>query len=313
MEMNVGDEFPTTWILQSISAQAAPLIKLHMPTCPDSDFPLQEIANFAYELGRFNLPSFIVFNPLSDGHEIYPSDYVLLFRYARIIFRSHAPMAAFVWHGYSNTATPESPFYPGHDVVDWVSLALLAPQTAGGFDADIPSQLKPFHYSFQQYKPIIALPLGVGHFSRRDYVYRVPQAATELTRVFEALRDTFPRLRMIVYANNGISTPQGDDFSLTREVGLIAAYTSVVADDHFISRLTAGGAENPQWMRSHLHGYYYEGQVFVDREIFEVRQLRTLPTDTKEINDRTYISIAGLDWMKIATDHTRRVIFMHFP
>jgi len=314
MEMQIGDEFPTTWILQALSAQVAPLIILHMPDDLDNDFPLAEIASFAYELGRYNLPAFIVFNPLAPGHEIYPEDYVLLFRYSRIIFRSHAPMAAFVWHGYNNTANAESPFYPGHDVVDWVSLALLAPQTAEGFEADILAQLKPFHQSFQQYKPIIALPLGIGHFSRRDYVYRIPQAAAEITRVFEAIRDSFPRVRMIVYANNGISTYKGDDFSLTRQADLMAAYASIVTDDHFITRLTAGGStDNPQWMRATLHGYYYEGQVFIDQEIFEARQLRTLPTTTKEINDRTYISISAIDWMKIATDHTRRVIYMHFP
>ena len=307
-EMVVGDEFPTTWILQSIASQAAPLIVLRLSGSSDDDFPLAELAMFAYELGNFNFPAFIVFNPHIAGLDINAEDYVLLFRYARIIFRTYAPMAAFVWHGYDNLATTESPFYPGHDVVDWVSLEILAPQGSEGFKSDIPEELMPFYLSFQRYKPIILLPVGVSHFSRRDYVYRVPEAAAEIVRVYEALRSQFPRVRLVVYRDHGSTTPQGDDFSLTREESLISAYRYAITDSHFISRLGPGAMEGPIWMRSVHHGYYYEGQILIDREVLTARRHRPIPTVTTEINGRTFVDIEAVRGLEIEADHAKQII-----
>jgi len=310
MEMCIIDDFPSTWILHSIAAQAVPLIILHLPNDDEGDFPLAELANFAYELGNFNLPAFIVFNPLPSAPGTNSDDYVLLFRYARIIFRTYAPLATFVWHGYSNTVTADSPFYPGHDVVDWVSLEALAPQGADGFIVDIPSYIKPFYLSFQQHKPIILLPLGVGHFSRRDYVYRVPQAAAEVTRIYNALRDSFPRVRLVIYGNHNTSTPYWDDFSLTREDALLRAYNEAISDEYFLSRLIPGDFDGLLYMRSPLHGYYYQGNVFIDHGILEARAHRPIPAPTKEVGGRMYVNINEINWMKVATDHTRRVVYI---
>jgi len=310
MEMMLGDEFPATWILQSIAAQAAPLIVLRLPDTAADDFPLTELTMFAHELGRYNLPSFIVFNPLPPGPGMSPEDYVLLFRYARIIFRTYAPMAAFVWHSNNNQSTPESPFYPGHDAVDWVSISITAPQGPEGFINDIPAQLAPFYVNFQEYKPIMLLPIGISHFSRRDYVYRVPEAAAEIMRVYEAIRNGFPRVRLIVYANHGITTPQGDDFSITREQGTIDAYRNAIADSHFLSMLEPGGEEGPVWMLSAYQGYYYSGQIFVDREMLTARQQRIPSTAFSTINGRSHVEIGAIPGLMFEVDYARRVIWL---
>ena len=310
MEMMLGDEFPAIWILQSIAAQATPLIVLRLPDTITEDFPLAEITLFAHELGRYNLPAFVVFNPLPPGPDMHPEDYVLLFRYARIIFRTYAPMVAMVWHGGDTMATPSSPFYPGHDMVDWVSVSLTAPQGPDGFIYDIPAQLVPFYVSFQQYKPIMILPIGVSHFSHRDFVYRVPQAAAEIIRVYEAIRNGFPRVRLVVYANHGLTTHQRDDFSITREEGTIEAYQDAIADSHFLSRLVTNAEEGPMWMLSLQHGYYHEGQVFIDRELLPAGHGRIPPAAISEINGRSYVEIGVVSGLKIEVDHARRVIFI---
>ena len=306
----IGDEFPTTWILQCIAAQAAPLIVLRLSSQQEDAFPLAELAAFAFELGNFNIPAFIVFNPLTLDTEMYPEDYVLLYRYARIIFRSHAPMSAFVWHSYDNEATAESLFYPGHDAVDWVSLGILAPQGADGFLVDIPTYLTPFYLNWQYHKPIMLLPVGVGHFSRRDYVYRVPQAAVEITRVYEILRNNFPRLGLVVYRDHGSTTPQGDDFSLTHETKLIHAYRDAIGDDHFISRVTSASEDGFAWKLSLFNGYYKDGEIYIDREVLTARGHNPIPSTTTTINERPHINVDAISGLKIAADHTRRIIYI---
>ena len=309
LDFTLGDEFPTTWILQSIAAQAAPLIILRIP-CSD-DFPLVELAVFAHELGSYNLPAFIVFNPLPPQSDTRPEDYVLLFRFARTMFRSYAPMAVFVWHGVDNEATPDCAFYPGHDVVDWVSIEMLAPQNAEGFIVDIPAFLMPFYLNFQQYKPVILLPIGISHFSRRDYVYRVPEAVAEIARVYASLRDSFPRVRMIVYGDHGITTPQGDDFSITKDLNTIRAYRDAISDSHFISRLESGGIEGPIWMRSAFHGYYYENEILIDREILTSIN-HPVPSATTQVNERIYVNIDSVNRIQTQVDHARQVIYLEF-
>jgi len=312
IDMTIGDEFPTTWILQAIAAQTTPLIILRMPEDAEDDFPLAELASLAYELGNYNLPMFVVFNPLTTTPAMSSEDYVLLFRYVRIIFRTYAPGLAFVWHTNDNTSTTESPFYPGHDVVDWVGLQALAAQGPEGFYADIIETLTPFYLSFQRYKPIMLLPMGIGHFSRRDYVYRVPEAAAEITRVYETIRDSFPRVRLIVYGNHGNTTAQGDDFSLTREERIIYAYQEATADSHFLSRLEQGGTDGPLWMRGAYSGYYYQGQIFVDRELL-IAKYHQLPAQATEISGRAHININDVNGLIIEADHTRQVIYIKLP
>jgi len=309
LELSLGDDFPTTWMLQSIAAQATPLIILRLPEDCEDDFPLVELAALAYELGNLNLPMFIVFNPVSSGGSLSPEDYVLLFRYARIMFRTYTPMAAFVWHTSDNMATPGSPFYPGHDVVDWVGLPLLAPQGPEGFYTDITAQLMPFYLSFQQYKPIMLLPIGVGHFSRRDYVYRVPEAVAEITRIYEAMQTSFPRVRLVVYGDHGNTTAQGDDFSLTREDRIIEAYSEAISSSHFLSRVEPGRTDGPLWMRSAFHGYYYDGEIYIDRELL-IAKYHQLPAASKEINERMHININELTSLAIEADHARQVIYI---
>jgi len=115
---------------------------------------------------------------------------------------------------------------------------------------------------------------------------------------------------MVVYANHGATTPQRDDFSATREKGTIYAYRGVIADGHFLSRLEPGGDEGPIWMLSDFHGYYHEGQVFIDREILMARQQRVPPTQVTEINGRAYVEIGRVNGLEIEVDHARQVIWL---
>jgi hypothetical protein len=164
-EMYLCGEIPLTWLLHCIASLSTPMLIIHPPIYPDDELPVEQIVDIAQRLGSFNLPMFITFFP---EHDFPAAEFTTIFRIARNAFITHAPQIAFVWVAPSYTATPQTPFYPSHNIVDWVALPLMACWTAENGFTDVISQLEVFYNSFSNYKPIMILPLGVSHFTRGD-------------------------------------------------------------------------------------------------------------------------------------------------
>ncbi|MCL1786579.1 MAG: hypothetical protein FWG38_01220 [Defluviitaleaceae bacterium] len=312
-EMHLGESIPTTWILQCIAAQAAPLFIIHPPkeALPHED----AIADLAYKLGTFNLPMFVAFFPGFHGvsqanHGITAQEYTIAFRYARALFLHYAPHIAFVWVAPNAEATAGSPFFPGHDAVDWVGVPLFAKRDDSGFAGDILAKFAPFYQHFQAYHPIMVLPLGVSHFSRVDHAYHIQDAAMEIARVYQGLA-AFPRLGLVVYADAfGLSPANPDDFGIFIEVDLLRAYAQAIAGGHFISALEKDAPQQALWRRSAFAGYYWEGRMFIDAETLSAELSMPVPRSTIAIEDRLFVEGAQVAGARISFCETRRAILV---
>jgi len=320
-EMRVDEEVPVTWILQCIAALATPLIVLHPPQINDADeADLEEIeeisetlARLAQSLGAFNLPMFVVFYPHGPGpipaHGLIPAEYALIFRQARAIFLSYAPHVAFVWAAPSLESTIRNPFFPGSDAVDWVGVSVLSHRNGYGFAADVIEAFTPFYHSFQARHPIMALPLGISHFSRADHIYHLEEAAAEITRVYQALAG-FPRLGLIVYADAfGISRAMRDDFSISLESKLLAAYEDAVSARHFVSVLETNAPHGSRWVRSAFAGYLWEGQIYINTDTLTELSI-SLPRNTVEIGGHNFVEADRIIGRKISFCEIRQVVLM---
>ena len=308
-EMNLGDNIPVTWILHCIAAQATPLFIIHPPISNEESTPAEMVIYLAQRLGAFNLPIMVAFYP-ADGHGMTPAEYTIMFRYARAVFLAHAPLAAFVWVATDGQATPQNPFYPGHDAVDWVGLPLLAGRGKDGEKADILSELENFYMAFQAYKPIMLLPLGISHFSRGDYTYRINEAAEGIRRVYNALQN-FPRVRLIVYADGFTLSPSNpSDFSISTEESLTNAYKDAISRNHFLSALETNTHAAPRWVRSAFHGYYWEGRIYVNPRTLQDELNTPPPRQSAEINAQNFIESRHLTTLNIKTCPEQQVIFI---
>lgn len=308
-EMRLGDEIDIAWLLHCIASQAAPLIIVHPPEnsrletisqfneftewefteseLTESELTESELATIlAQRLGAFNLPMFIVFYP---EHDLTPMEFTTAFRAARNIFLTHAPMAAFVWSAPCYTATPQHALYPGHFAADWVALPLLADWCANQGFSDVLTGLEQFYNAFHDYKPIMILPLGVSHFTRGDYSYRIDDAGAEITRIYNALQN-FPRVGLIAYADAFTLTRMyNNDFSVSRETNLIQSYGE--AASHLLPTLNhRDHAETHRWVRSTHHGYLYQNQLYISLHTAENElQLPTTPHQISQINEQLFI------------------------
>ncbi|MCL2200151.1 MAG: hypothetical protein FWB80_14660 [Defluviitaleaceae bacterium] len=313
-EMELGEELPISWLLHCIASLATPMLIIHPPTNPDLyDIPEVELLIYlAQRLGSFNLPMFIVFYP-DETHTRMPAEYTLLFRQARNTFHAHAPMAAFVWVAPSYTATPSSSFYPGHFAVDWVALPLLACWDYEKGFTDVLDNFETFYHSFHRHKPIMVLPLGVSHFTRGDYRYRIHQAAAEIAHIYKALQN-FPRLGLIAYADNfTLNRVYRDDFSISVEPQLMVAYSHAITPDHFLQSLERNdtqNAERPNWVRSAHHGYIWEERIYIPIQTITAELSLHAPRQTIEINYSTVTDSRRISEKKITACFHNRVIYV---
>ena|GEM_PF-553793 len=301
-EMNLGDEIPITWLLQCMSAQATPLFVIHPPNNPDLEaVPALELAaGLAERLGSFNLPMFIAFYPEAELNGFMPAEYTLLFSQARNIFKAHAPMAAFTWLAPSYLSTPKNPYFPGNQNVDWVALSVL----------DDAENFEIFYESFYKHAPIMILPLGISHFTRGEYIYRLTQTAEEISALYKHLQ-TFPRLGLIVYGDAfTLARTYHADFSISIEEKLSAAYAKAVASDYFLHSLEKSGAADTRWVRFPHSGYVLQEQTFLPLEIFEAVIKTAPPRQIFTINNQNFIDTQKVNIKEIFLCEEKRVIYI---
>jgi hypothetical protein len=301
IEMSLEDEYPATKIWQCIAAQGTPLILLRLGENP---LLTPETIRFAKWLGSFNIPVFVAFEPFARiTRESDIELYITRFRIARAVFMEYAPSAAFVWltdPGYDR-------HYPGDAAVDWVGLRVMAEWGGDGYAPDIPGMLDDFYLKYHLDKPIMLAPVGISHFAAHDFTYRVPEAAEALTALYVSIRDKYPRVKAVVYAD--IKTGD-EDFSVSREEGMLEAYKKVANDRHFLSRIIESNqtAAVTGWRRSEYSGYVYEGRPYIHAMSTGV----SVPlTENKTINGMTYVSAEKLERHFAVADHERRVIFLY--
>lgn len=320
-EMHLGDEIPVNWLLQCMAVLATPLLIIHPPVettifyidnTPPPTIPIEtQIIALAQRLGALNLPMFVAFLPL--GHGLDAGEYTTLFRYARGVFRDVAPLAAFTWVAPGTNATPSSAFFPGANAVDWVGVALFSERDEYGFAQDIIEVFEPFYRAFSGHHPIMILPLGVSHISSADYVFNLECASHELERVYSQLSTTFPRVGLIAYGDAFFMTAEtSDGFSITLDKELTETYQHIIQDDHFITTLEKNtpAERSPRWVRSHFHGYYFDGQTYVDVRTLNNELRVNPPRSTTAINGRPFAEAGRIAGFDISTCEAHRIIFV---
>ena len=292
-EMSLDAEIPTTWILQNMATQSTPVIVLTPPHEVDDYTNIGDlITDIAIGLGSYNLPMFVVFYPPWSGHGLGAPDYAVIFRYARALFLAHAPLAAFVWVAPSTESTVRNPFFPGHDAVDWVGVSLLSRRSSDGL-TDVIDNFIPFYHSFAPHHPIAILPLGVSHFSRYDHTYNVDCAVAKIGSVLQALQG-FPRVGLVAYGDAfGLGHMPGarDDFSITIEAELLAAYRNAVSASHFIYSLEHTSSPKYIWQRSPFMGMAHGSNFYVPVETLQSLSI-SVPRNTTEIDGRMFVEMS---------------------
>ncbi|MCL1925317.1 MAG: hypothetical protein FWF50_07025 [Defluviitaleaceae bacterium] len=210
--------------LEIISARRTPLIII---SHRDRLMPFDKtyLESFARNLGLFSTQTFIKFFPNARANNYNASDYVEFFKYARNVFREHAPHSIFVWNIFENDVLDSHQFFPGLDYVDWLGITQKVYLTEKRTHRE--GTRERFNFFYHNYFSLpIMVTFGVSHFSTINHSYHISEAVNFLKKHYDFLLN-FPRVRAIIYSEENSLSSQ-DNFSITINQTILEAYNEAI-------------------------------------------------------------------------------------
>lgn len=245
-----GQPFPYEWANRLRAAGAMP----HIAWEPNDG--LEPVADDAYLRGfaeacaHFGAPIFLRFASEMNGDwEAYSGDPALYVRKWRLVYdviHAVAPNVIMCWCPF---ATPKSTiplYYPGDEYVDWVGVNLYSVVYNEGNPQKraVDNAVQDLEFIYNLYadrKPIAICEYAATHYCEALKSETVDFALREMRRLYDALLTRFPRVRMINWfsvdtVGEGLAH---NDYSLTDNEQVLAAYRQLIASPHFLSRVVA--------------------------------------------------------------------------
>ncbi|MBD2872351.1 glycoside hydrolase family 26 protein [Paenibacillus arenilitoris] len=285
-----GMPYPADWVEEVKAAGAFP----HIAWEPNGGLAQVKddayLRQFAEQAGRSGVPIFLRFASEMNGtwtnYGGNPDKYKETWRAVHRIFAERAPNVAMVWTVLAMPEGTIEKFYPGDAYVDWVGVNVYNVKYHDGLrsfrasDEDPLDLLNYVYNRFSRTKPIQLSEFGVTHFNTTDGVHDTRFAAVRLSRLYRHLEHRYPRVKAVYYFNvNNVAEPNEarriNDYSLTGEPELLAAYRLATASEHFLDRpVPAALAGSYVAQRFTYRGRVFkEGGVLYADELFYTRMM----------------------------------------
>jgi hypothetical protein len=266
-----GDE-PAEFMLSCIAAQVTPMLVIRPSEEGGLINQMYEAANW---LGAYNIAMFVALLPVEPDMTLTADEYRVYFREAHSLFNRLAPMAAVVWLADGEVENADE-YYPGDNAVDWVGLTCHSGFENGALTDDIIEKLDGFYMTYQEEKPVMLCPFGVSHFSDTDYRYYIEEAAAELRRIYGAVRDAYPRVKLMAVTDvNLIGSGGHYNYSFSQNEELTDAYLEALDDSYFGVKLNVNGGEDLYgWLRGDETAYFFDDRPYIGAENAIVQRFR---------------------------------------
>lgn len=219
------------------------------------------LRGFARAMGDAGIPIFLRFAGEFNGDWVRyggdPAKYVEKWRLVRRVMREEAPNVAMVW---TPNVVPEEPipsFYPGDDYVDWVGVNFYAVHHHNNsleHPAEHENPADSLRWIYDRYstkKPIMIAEFAATHYCRADNRQLPAFAADKLRALYAALPRLYPRVKAVHWYDIDNTTHQvragrdTNNFSLTDNETVLAAYRRAVRSPYYLSHLPASTESAP--------------------------------------------------------------------
>ncbi|MCL2456439.1 MAG: hypothetical protein FWD19_02680, partial [Defluviitaleaceae bacterium] len=177
------------------------------------------------------------------------------------------------------------------------------------FSNEILEKFENFYANFCDIAPIMILPLGVSHFTRGEYIYRLDETADEIFRLYDALKN-FPRLGLIIYGDAfTLARAYSDDFSVSIEEKLISGYARAISHEKFFSTLIKNNsAEKTKFFRSKFRGMVWQDRIYIPVETLE-NEMKLSSRQTISVDGKIFVESRRIN-KKIFLCDENRIIFL---
>lgn len=281
-----GQPFPKEWVKEVIAAGAFPQIALEPNGGLEQVKDDAYLRGFADEAKKAGVPVFIRFaSEMNGSWTAYGGDsglYIRTWRLVHDVFEKRAPNAAMVWTVLNVPEKPIEEYYPGDEYVDWVGINMYSVKYHDGDikrKADMEDPLAMLNYVYNRYsrtKPIQISEFGATHYNTTDGKRDNEFAIKKIERLYGRLHTYYPRVKAIYYFDVNNLTEYNEmrkinDYSITLQPDILAAYRRSVAGDYFLSGYSATDSEGqPSVQRFTFRGNLHavDGTVFADLSFF---------------------------------------------
>lgn len=243
-----GQPFPFEWVRELHDAGVVPHIALEpnhgLDMVRDNDY----LRGWAEAAGHTGVPIFLRYASEMNGTwQAYSGDpraYIDKWRLVHRVMKAAAPNVAMVWCPFATPRATIADYYPGDEYVDWVGVNIYSVVHQDGDLSKPPSEdpLSLLSYVYNLYaerKPIAICEYASTHYCRAEARDTTDFAIEKMTRLYSALPDRFPRVKMINWFSvDAISDGLADNnYCLSGNPRVLDAYRGLVASPHFVSRV----------------------------------------------------------------------------
>ena len=173
-----------------------------------------------------------------------PSEFIEKWRIVTQIARQLAPNVIMVWCPFATPQATIEDYYPGDAWVDWVGVNLYSVHHYDG-DITTPAIDDPrehLRYVYDLYadrKPIAICEYAATHYCAACDTDVTDFGLKQITRLYEALPDQFPRVKMVTWfcvdtIGTGLAS---NNYSLTCSPDFLERYRELVDNRYFLGRL----------------------------------------------------------------------------
>jgi len=297
--ITLGQAYPIMFVLEAIANNKTPLITV-IPSHYNI-FDISLIYDLAHEVGRFNVPIFLQFYPITNDFAVLPSEYISFFIEAVQVFRRYAPNIAIIWGFDSHNITTASHFWPGQEFVDWINLTIYADVDIYGQHNDIFAYIDLFSLNFQRQAPLM-LTLGVSHHNFENNRYFVSQAAEKLYNIYTNL-ELYPRIMAIIYQNYSTTDHEknsGQNYKVNTSDIIQNAYASAISNPHFITNIEKESQSHQNtFVSSAFQAIEYNGNFFIPYKALiydlQIDDIGIFNNITTEIENTLFVSISDIN------------------
>lgn len=249
MYVSYGQKFPRAWVEQCKRANAIPHIAWEpndLSQVQDNDY----LQNWANACARADWPIFIRYASEMNGewtpYHRNPKLYIEKFRLVHTVLHRAAPRVATIWCVNNPPLNNLMDYYPGDAYCDWVGVNLYSvpfydnnPQRPATLDSPL-ALLDPVYKMFASKKPIAICEYAASHMAAADRALRNDFAIDKLSLLYSALPRLYPRVKLIDWFDmdnlrNAQPGRQLNNYNLTEQASIVAAYRDVVGSSYFLS------------------------------------------------------------------------------
>ncbi len=243
-----GQPFPFRWVRELRAAGIMPHIAWEPNDGLSAVVDNSYLRGWAEAARRAGGPVFLRYASEMNGTwEAYSGDaaeYIKKWRLVYEVMKSVAPNVIMVWCPFATPQSNISKYYPGDEYVDWVGVNIYSVVHQDGDinkpPSEDPVELLGYVYDlYAERKPIAVCEYGATHYCQAERRDVTDFAVKQMSRLYAALVERFPRVRMINWFSvDAIGDKLSDNnYSVTGNPKVLATYRSLISSPHFLSEV----------------------------------------------------------------------------